>query len=622
MTHPYPVPSSSELGSAERAAFADRLDRPAVVVASGPSAPFPAPEVLPDDAVVLRTGTFFLESQYHYGSRVDAYVWDGDRRTLDALAAELRAGRYTCERFVSAHQVLPTDGEHTVNSLSRLGMQPCDAYAPIFAHPRLARLLTDDASRPASELLAVAFAAAVGFTDIRLFGFDQIDEHSTARRIGTSIAAQVAARLSAAQADSSKPAARIDADLAFLRAVVAEFPAARITAGTPVPVFSSFIAPTAPEAEASSETQASSASGTGLPRRNLLKTHLTLGAGELHEVSPGNPEPWALIDGRRCAYVTLVSGNYHHGARALARSMAQVTDIPLIVMCAPGADRMALEASGLNCIDVPEIMAPRTEGAQARFAATYTKLNAFRLAFLDRAVYVDSDALMLNSADELFERAGFCAVPDAGIQLENDGFNSGVFAYDPSVELFDRMLAQVGRLPSADGGDQGFLNSFLGEDWSRLPLEYNTTKRIWRSHNPLFNAAEVKILHYVGVKPWTIDPGHADYGDVIDLWFDYLADFELRDLAREWSQHSSGRPAQDRPVARPVKKIKDAEQAYAAGRYAEAEQIAARILAWDPASIRSAKLLAELALRKRSYAQAARYAATAGLSFAKKRFKR
>ena len=69
-------------------------------------------------------------------------------------------------------------------------------------------------------------------------------------------------------------------------------------------------------------------------------------------------------------------------------------------------------------------------------------------------------------------------------------------------------------------------------DWRRLPQEYNTTKRIFAHHPALYNGDEVKVLHYVGVKPWEpVKPG--SHYDELDLkWLEFLEDWELRELTR------------------------------------------------------------------------------------------
>ena len=53
------------------------------------------------------------------------------------------------------------------------------------------------------------------------------------------------------------------------------------------------------------------------------------------------------------------------------------------------------------------------------------------------------------------------------------------------------------------------------------------------AHHPaLFNADEVKVLHYVGVKPWEpVKPG-SSYDELDLRWLEFLEDWELRELTR------------------------------------------------------------------------------------------
>jgi hypothetical protein len=53
------------------------------------------------------------------------------------------------------------------------------------------------------------------------------------------------------------------------------------------------------------------------------------------------------------------------------------------------------------------------------------------------------------------------------------------------------------------------------------------------AHHPaLFNADEIKVLHYVGVKPWEpVKPG-SSYDELDLRWLEFLEDWELRELTR------------------------------------------------------------------------------------------
>src|SRR3546814_14879081 len=95
------------------------------------------------------------------------------------------------------------------------------------------------------------------------------------------------------------------------------------------------------------------------------------------------------------------------------------------------------------------------------------------------------------------------AAPDWGIDITSD-FNSGVLSFTPSEELRSRVYSSLYILESADGGDQGFLNSLFGDEVKRLAPEYNMLKRFPFHHPNLINLEDVKVIHYVGDNSWAI----------------------------------------------------------------------------------------------------------------------
>uniref|UniRef100_A0A0N5BL74 glycogenin glucosyltransferase n=1 Tax=Strongyloides papillosus TaxID=174720 RepID=A0A0N5BL74_STREA len=153
---------------------------------------------------------------------------------------------------------------------------------------------------------------------------------------------------------------------------------------------------------------------------------------------------------------------------------------------------------------------------------TFTKLNCWRLTQYEKAVFLDADTLVLQNADELFEREELSAAADIGWP---DCFNSGVFVYKPSNETYERLLDFALSFGSFDGGDQGLLNDFFSS-WStgpsdrRLPFTYNMTAGAIYSYAAAYKrfGKNIKIVHFIGAnKPWnTIDSPHKQ--EHFDQW--------------------------------------------------------------------------------------------------------
>ncbi|XP_037929003.1 glycogenin-1-like isoform X3 [Teleopsis dalmanni] len=178
--------------------------------------------------------------------------------------------------------------------------------------------------------------------------------------------------------------------------------------------------------------------------------------------------------------------------------------------------------------------------ARPELGITFTKLHCWRLVQFEKCVFLDSDTLVLQNCDELFEREELSAAPDVSWP---DCFNSGVFVFKPSLDTFAKITEFALKHGSFDGGDQGLLNSYFA-DWAHtdinkhLPFIYNVTAFASYCYLPAFKQFrdKIKILHFAGkMKPWLVQfnsesrtaSAPSDYAhatDLIQLWWNIFCD--------------------------------------------------------------------------------------------------
>lgn len=615
---------------------ATNSSRTVLLVANGMSVASPDLYSVPADVDIVRMPWFFLESTYAFGDRVDA-VFSPHRDTYheELLAEAIRRRDYRVEAFGTANRPNTNrKGAYGYDHFAPIGLKSFSVLEAIASRPSLAlALMSAPEGRPTTQLQAIAWAMAVGYRKVLLAGFDRMAAGHSGQVYGRSTAHEIALSLTTAESVDGfglSDDQAFDADSAYLRTIQEEFPETELLRITPAQGMLDSV-PTAPAVDDPLATDPNRRIGAFKPRFTAHQgtaRAIHRSADDVHFQVDGDviPEPWTEIDGKRCAYITLVTGDYHYGARVLHNSLREMSSVPLIAMCGPGADVAMLQQHGIATIDVPEIMNRHSNYAknQDRFAATFTKLNAFALDFLDRAIFLDSDTVVLQNLDELFARDGFAAAGDNGFDLDLPYFNSGVFAYTPSRSVFEAMLGAIPHTESSDGGDQGFLNNFFAANWERLPREYNTTKRVFLEHPEIFDLERVKVLHYVGVKPWELSRGHRQYAEINDIWFDHLDPVTAVALVRAWSRQQAdldkdrGTPgtggADTRPRAGAASvpaKSHNARRLLADGDVEAAIRESKRVLSDTPTSVKAEKTLRDAYFTKQDYPRTALYAARA-----------
>lgn len=141
------------------------------------------------------------------------------------------------------------------------------------------------------------------------------------------------------------------------------------------------------------------------------------------------------------------------------------------------AAKRQLQQDGITVITVPETDSPYANDHkfQKRFFLSLTKLRVFNMTNYSRIVFIDADSLVLGDLSLLFRCANFCAA-----FINPCHFNTGLMLLTPNETLYSDMIRTLPSLPSYDGGDQGFLNSYFPNMLSApffhpLTPERNTT---------------------------------------------------------------------------------------------------------------------------------------------------
>ncbi|THV07552.1 hypothetical protein K435DRAFT_847971 [Dendrothele bispora CBS 962.96] len=293
------------------------------------------------------------------------------------------------------------------------------------------------------------------------------------------------------------------------------------------------------------------------------------------------------------AFVTLLtSDHYLPGALALAAALRDIHPHPAVppeldfqTVCLVTPESVDVSSIKLLrkafdvVIGVELILQENDKGLQLLgrpdLNAVLTKLHVFRLTQYSKIIFLDADVLPIRPLSHLFSTPHeFSAVPDVGWP---DIFNSGVLVLSPGEEKFSELQQLLKAKGSWDGGDQGLLNEWRGNNWNRLSFTYNTTPTAAYTYAPAYErfGSQISAIHFIGPnKPWKSIPYRApfasqssqqvssasstpepqqqayDYNSLLDKWFNvydkhYRAqtiipdtEFEVRRYVSAWDEQS------------------------------------------------------------------------------------
>lgn len=229
-----------------------------------------------------------------------------------------------------------------------------------------------------------------------------------------------------------------------------------------------------------------------------------------------------MIDNKYCYITALTNAKYLYGTITLALSMKKNNcKYPLKVIIPTGKNDLAdtLEKNKISYIFMDSIVDNTEEyivNDVAYWAETLFKLNIFRLTQYKKIVFLDSDMIIRDNIDKLFEHphmsasiAGKCLNPDW------NGLNSGFMVIEPDNDEYNKMVAAI---PNAleytvkigrGFGDQDVIN-YVYPDWAShkeliLPETFNAMFGLGKVSylREIEKTGEIQVLHFIGRnKPW------------------------------------------------------------------------------------------------------------------------
>ncbi|MEY8441176.1 glycosyltransferase [Lactobacillaceae bacterium 24-114] len=180
-----------------------------------------------------------------------------------------------------------------------------------------------------------------------------------------------------------------------------------------------------------------------------------------------------------------------------------------------------LRNSGNHIIDIkiePSYLNQEHVGLEHIQPIAYGKILLPELLKEDRVVYLDSDLIVTNTLDSLFNLnlQGHTIACSLDVDENNGNFNTGVIVYDlkkaRSIPNLVQEELEIGQNRELRNADQDVMNKYFGTDFYKLPLDYNYQIGMdwiafYNHHDYFYDLMnpikDPKIIHYLTPdKPW------------------------------------------------------------------------------------------------------------------------
>lgn len=172
----------------------------------------------------------------------------------------------------------------------------------------------------------------------------------------------------------------------------------------------------------------------------------------------------------------------------------------------------------------------KVNGTHQKFLPSMFTFDAFNLKEYKSVLYIDSDLLFLNSIEDMYKKSSNFIVTPNDTKGTNDSFNGGVFLLKDDMlnQDFKNKLIKFGSTSNNfQLLDQTIMNDFFAKtEKTYVSYLFNYSKRYCPDSKFSQNILkDVKIIHYVSEKPWSVnkkEEREKNYSKLEKLWTNYF----------------------------------------------------------------------------------------------------
>lgn len=163
---------------------------------------------------------------------------------------------------------------------------------------------------------------------------------------------------------------------------------------------------------------------------------------------------------------------------------------------------------------------------QERFIPSLFTYEAFELTReYDKVLFLDSDMLVTGNVSNLLNiEEDVTVTPDTGkydVHKKYNTFNGGFLLLNGDQSKYKAGLLKFGEVTNNHAlADQSMMNDYFNGNVSFLNSRYNCLKRCFNDRNFYRYDKQIKIIHYVGAKPWRSNKSKMElnYTKIESMW--------------------------------------------------------------------------------------------------------